>query len=440
VKPSLFAVFLFLSSGLTPAILAQATGGFGGPSVLSSGLGSIGKRSGQDVDLRLFGNVQGVYDTGLAPFDVNSNGTLLQPEGQYGLEAGLGAYGRHQFRRSLFGLDYQGNVRYYPNVSNSNSSNHRLGVEYAYQKSRRLLFDLRADASRETFGTTFGPGAGGNYDSTALLFDNRTDYLNGGMTVNYALSNRTVISMGGSAYTVRRKAQALIGVNGYNFTGSIRHQMGRDDVVGVTYGHTHYDYPRAFGETEIEMYTGNWTHKFGRTWTFTIAGGIFTSAAKGVQSTTLAPALAALLGVGSIPTAFYKENLYPTGQISLSKQFRRSSFSLNYSRTTNPGNGVYLASRQESFDGSYSYTGFRRASFSIGAGTSNLDSLGQTLQTYRQTNAIAQFTYRLGGGLNLSAGYARRYQDITANVYQRSSSRTSFGIYFSPGDIPISFH
>jgi len=160
---------------------------------------------------------------------------------------------------------------------------------------------------------------------------------------------------------------------------------------------------------------------------------------QGIQSTALDPSIAALLGIGSVQTIFYKENIMPMGTVSLGKQLRRASWNLNYGRTVTPGNGVYLTSRQETYGAGYSYTGIRRLSFSTNFGVTNLGSLGLDLRPYRQITGGASLSYNLGAGFNLNAGYARRHQDIQANSFQQNSSRVSVGIYFSPGSIPISF-
>lgn len=442
MKPTFLAAIL----ALVPAVYAQVPGSgggtFGGPAILTNGIGTVGQRSGEDVDLRLYASAVGVYDTGLAPFAVDSSGKLVQPEGQAGTELTLGAYGRHSFRRSVFGVDYNGNYRYYPNIRGYNGTNQQVGVQYTVQKSRRLLFDFRADGSSQVFGTAFGPsfGSDGAFDSNSLLFDNRTNYLNGSVTANYALSNRTMITMNGTGYTVRREAASLADVNGYTASGGIRHQVNRRTIIGATYQHIHYGYSQTFGQSDVELYSGLLMHTFGRRFTVQLSGGLYTSAVKGVQNTAVDPAIAALLGVGSIQTAFYKENNLPMAEARLSYQFRRSVLNGGYTLSINAGNGVYLTSRQEGFFAGYSYTGFRRFSLSILGDVSNMKSLGQTIQAYRQANGMATINYHLGKGLNLTGGYGRRFQDIQGNVYRQNSSRVMFGLSYSPSNIPISFH
>jgi hypothetical protein len=246
--------------------------------------------------------------------------------------------------------------------------------------------------------------------------------------------------VGGNGYTVRRKAGQLTSVNGYTLHGTIRRQLGRRTSIGATYQHLHYDFAKAFGEADINMYAGLFRRQFGRSWTLDLMAGIFASQVQGVQSSAVDPVIAALLGVSSVRTIFYKENMLPTATVNLTRAFRRSSLTFNYGRSISPGNGLYLTSRIESYGGTYSYTSRDRWSLSMSVSKGSTDALAQTLQRYRQLIGSANLAYRLGHGLSLNAMYANRRQDIQGNIFQQDSSRISVGIYFRPGDIPISFH
>jgi hypothetical protein len=432
-----FLRFALLS---TPALWAQVAPTFQGPGILTRDAGGVGRRSGQDVDLRVFGSVMGVYDNGIIPFAVDADGRLAQPGALAGGELSFGAYGRHQFRRSVLGLDYRGDYRHYPSFSQFNSSNHALTLGYTRQMSRRTMLDLRQAAGTQTFGVAFlGMGPGSVVDQNSLLFDNRLSFLQSTGTVTHALNPRTAVSASGTGYTVRRKAAALADVNGYNLSGAIQRQVGRRQTIGAIYSHIHYDFSRAFGESDINMYAGSYRLEFARFWTFSLQAGVFRSAVQGVQRTTLDPAIAALLGVNSVPTIFYKENTLPLTEARLQRQFRRALASAFYTRTVMPGNGLFLTSRQEFYGASYSFTGLRRWSITLEASASRMDALAQTLQALNQRGGGATVTYRLASGLNLTATYLRRRQDLTGTEFRRDGSRVAIGLSFSPGEIPISF-
>ena len=267
---------------------------------------------------------------------------------------------RSSFRRSVLGLDYQGNFRHYGQASYYDGSNQNLNLGYTLQPSRRLLLDMTEVAGTQTYGVSFGNDSNTLVNSNSLLFDNRTTYGQTGLNATYLLNSKTAITMSGVGYTVHRKAQQLAGVNGYTLSGSIRRQVARQTSVGVAYQHMQYDYSRSFGEADINSYTALISQNIGRSWRVEVSAGVYSSAVQGTQTSAVDPVIAALLGVSSVQTIFYRENLLPTGTVSIVKKLRSSSFSANATRTVNNGNGLYLASQTESYGGSYSYTGRRR--------------------------------------------------------------------------------
>ena len=392
--------------------------------------------------MKYFVNATAIHDTGLTPYAVGGDGNLLRLGTLNGLELGLGGYGRHNFRRSALGVDYSGNFRHYSGASSFDGSNQSLALEYTYQKSRRMLFDMTVGAGSQSFGTAVGLIAGVDtvLDSTSLLFDNRTSYLQTAMKMRYALSSRTSFTMGGNEYTVHRKSSALVGVRGYALQGNLNHELSRTTVIGASYQHMHYDFPRAFGETDINSYQGTFSQDIGRWWNLTLSAGIFVSQVQGVQNTALDPDIARLLGITSIRTIFYKQNRLPIGNLSISRRFRRAVLNATYGRAITPGNGVYLTSRQENLGVTYSYTGIRRMSLSATAGNSKLESLGQNLRVYQQRFGGVNLNYRIGAGFSVAGTYSRRFQDFQSVAFPRDSSRVSFSIYYSPGTVPVSLH
>jgi hypothetical protein len=422
---------------------AAQTGGYSGPGILSRGAGNIGQRGGQQVDLRFFATATGVYDTGIIPVSVDSGGNLAEVPGLYGVEGQLGVYGTHSWRRSQLGLDYLGAYRHYNTNTYFNGSDHRLGLGYSHQASRRISFDMRALAGSLSRGiggvagysldpdAVFDPGAG-------ILFDNRTNYLQGGMDMNILKSPRTMFTMGGDAYTVRRQSRALIGVNGYTLRGSFMRQITRPTSLGLAYQRMHFDFPRAFGESDIDLLHVQYARTLGRYWTLSLRGGVFRTEVQGLQRVSFDPAIAALLGVSSGVSTFYRKNWLPSAEASLMRTFRSATLAFQYGRTINPGNGIFLTSRRELGQVTFSYTGIRRWSFSSTAGYSALSGLGQDLRQYRQFRGGVGLNFAITRAVHLFARFDARHQVIDQSGFLRNGSRTTVGISFSPGDIPLS--
>ncbi len=424
---------------------AAQVGGYLGPGVLSRGAGDIGTRNGEQVDLRFYADVDAVYDNGLQPFSVDPKGNLIEVNGLYGVQADLGAYGTHKWRQASLGLDYHGNIYHYTNASAYDGSTHNLTLGYTYQHSRRLSIDLRQLAGTSSIGYG-GPGFYGSVlvpsdavnQPTTFLFDNRTYYIQSTMDVNFIASARTTYTAGGDGYTVRRSAAGLASLNGYTLRGSIQHRLSKTNTIGVTYQRMHYDFPPAFGQSDVNVGEGFFDTMLGRRWTLAISGGVFAADVEGIEQVSLSPEVAALLGQSFGLRAFSRQNLYPDGHVELSGRFKTSSVAVTYFQTVSPGNGVYLTSRTDSAMGSYSYTGVHKLNLGISGGYNTLKSVGQGIQPYTQFTGGAGFTYGLTRMFHVVGRYDARHQEIDLNGFRRTSYRATLGIAFSPGDIPLS--
>jgi hypothetical protein len=424
---------------------AQTGGGYLGPGVLSSGAAGVGNRSGEVMDLRFYAGIDGVYDSSLQPVAVNSNGTLATVGGLYGIEANVGAYGTHSWKTAVLGLDYKGSFREYNGGSAYDAIDQNLILGYTWQESRRLAFNGQVIAGILSNGLS-GVGIIAPTITTpnevalptTLLFDSRTYYLQGGLDATYIWSPRTSFTIGGQGFEVWRQSALLVGVEGYNARGTVEHRLNKNSSVGFTYQRQHFDFPKAFGQADIdtgELFVGT---NFGRRWTLVVRGGVFHSEVKGLQAVALSPVIAALLGQTTSIQAFYREDIYPSGQVSLTRKFKTSNLTFSYGQMVAPGNGVYLTSRSSTGNVGYSYTGIRKVSLSLGGGYSNLASLGQGLQPYRSFTGGGGITYTLPWSLHLVARYDYRYQQIEDLIYKHTGYRASIGITFSPGKVPLS--
>jgi hypothetical protein len=414
-----------------------------GPGILSRGAGDIGTRGGQDVDLRFFASVAGIYDTGLQPFSVDGNGQLATVSGLYGTELAIGVYGGHNFRHGRLGLDYRGTYRHYTGDSFYDGTDHTLALGYTYQKSRRVIFDFRETAGTVSQGTPFGslPLVTDSVVTPAsVLFDNRMNYLQSTMDVNYLLSAHTTLTFGGDGFGIWRKATGLIGAQGYNLRGEITHRVTKRTTLGVNYQHSHYDFPKAFGESDVNSFAGIFATQLGRSWTLSLGGGAYVTEVQGLQQVAVDPVIAALLGVSVTQQTFYQKSIFPQWNADLTRQFRRASLSFQYQSGASAGNGVYLTSRQESASVGFNYTGIRKWSFSVNGGYTRLEGIGQNLQPYSQFTGSSGLTYALTHAIQILARYDARHQEIIDSVYLQNSYRATIGISFSPADIPLAFH
>ena len=438
---------IVLGCWLASTALAQTGGGYLGPAVLSSGATGIGNRSGQQVDLRFYAGVQGIYNSSIQPVAVDSKGNLITINGLEGVSANLGLYGTHSWRTALLGVDYQGQYIAYNGNSAYDGVNQSLVLGYTLQESRRVSF------SAQLIGGIFSNGLSGIgilaptppsitsnvvATPTTLLFDSRAYYLQGGLDVTLIESPRTSFTFGGQGFEVWRQSAYLVGMEGYNARGTVEHKLNKNTSVGFTYQRQHFDFPKVFGQADIdtgELFVGT---NLGSRWQLTVRGGVFHAEVKGLQTVALNPVVAALLGTSVSTQAFYLQTFYPSGQISLTRKFKTASLNFSYAQMVIPGNGVYLTSKTDTGAAGYSYTGIRKVSLSVSGGYNTLTSLGQEIQPYRMINAGAGMTYTLPYSLHLTGRYDYIYQDIQSAVYKHTGYMATVGVTFSPGKVPLS--
>jgi hypothetical protein len=414
-----------------------------GPGVLTNGAGNIGNTSGEQVDLRYYVDANAIYDNGIQPISVDSNGKLTQVGALEGIEALLGAYGTHSWRTALLGLDYRGDFRYYENGSYYDSSDHNLVLGYTYQVSKRLYFDLKAIGG--TYSNYIG-GVPGELVSTPtainqpslLLFDNRTDFVQGVAGMTYMLSARASMTLGGDGFDVHRQSAELIGVYGYDARARFQYRLSRATTIGGGYQRSHYQYPNYFGNADINNYTLFFATQMGRLWAFSVEGGAYQVSTVGLQTVALSPSVAALLGISSTVTTFAANNWAPAGRATLTRKFRDANLTFTYARTMVPGNGVYLTSRSENGSVAYNYTGLHKFAFSISGGYWALSSIGQNIAPYSMFTGGAGLTYTITRALHAVARYDLRQQEITIAGYRATSYRMTLGLAFSPGTLPLS--
>jgi hypothetical protein len=434
-----------LACCLASTALAQLGGGYLGPAVLSSGATGVGNRSGQQMDLRFYGGINGVFDSSVQPVAINSQGQLVTVSGLYGVEANIGAYGTHSWRTASLGLDYKGTFREYTNATAYSGIDQFLTVGYTWQQSRRLIWkaQLMGGVLNDALGGIgFEPGVVSSTPSVltpaSLLFDSRSYYLQGGLDVTYQKSPRTSFTIGGQGFDVWRQSAFLVGMEGWNARGSVEHKLNRNTSVGFSYQRQHFNFPKVFGQADIdtgELFVGS---NLGRFWNFTVRAGMFHSEVSGLQSVALNPVIAALLGQATTVQAFYRENIYPSGHATLTRRFKTANLNFYYEQSVVPGNGVYLTSKNRNGGAGYSYTGIHKVNLSISGGYYSLSSLGQGIQPYKTANGGAGFTYTLPYSMHFVTRYDYRYQQIENLDYKHTGYRATIGLTWSPGKVPLS--
>ena len=148
-------------------------------------------------------------------------------------------------------------------------------------------------------------------------------------------------------------------MNGYSVRGSLNRRVSRHSNAGVLYEHLHFDYSHAFGQSDINTCEGVFESQLSRRWTLSLQAGAFQIQTQGLQHVPVDPVITALLGVTTTTATYNAQRVFPSGEVDLSRKFRRATLTVSYVRSVAPGNGVYLVSRQDSGLASLNYAGTR---------------------------------------------------------------------------------
>jgi hypothetical protein len=176
-----------------------------GPGISSPGVGSVGSRSGEQVDLRYYLGVSGIVDSSITPFATDSKGNLIRFPYLYGIEAHGGVYGVHTGKHSQLGLNYAGSYTKYLNYDVYTSTNHAFTLGYTDQVFRRLTLDFRESAGSLTYGTGQVANAASadlntSFTPATRLFDTRTYYLNSSVSATWLQSAQMSYTVGAGAF------------------------------------------------------------------------------------------------------------------------------------------------------------------------------------------------------------------------------------------------
>ena len=420
-----------------------------GPSILSRG-GSAGTRGTEPAVLTFSAGVTGIYDNSLGALTLTPEGISKQ-ESAEGVEANASLFGVHQWRRSSLGVSYAGSYVQYVGNSLYNGTSQSLSLNFGTQHSKRLTskYNLAAGTSNRPYGGVGGlygvGGVGGqnfvdpNFLAVPVqeLFNNRVNYVQGGVGLVYNKSNRLSFGLNASGYGVRREAKGLGGLNGYSGNADISYRMNKRSTVSITYSFTHMEYPGAFGASDMHGMGAGYGRSFGRYWQLSVSGQVVRLESLGLARVELDPIVASLLGQTSGVEAFYRLNFIPAFSASVSRGMRRSNLSFSASKGITPGNGLFLTSQQTSYGGSYTYSGIRHWSLQASGGYSELSSLTRTAGKYKGVSAGFGATRDIFRTIHFTSRWDFRDQLIQTSSFTRSGSRVSVGLAWSSRSLPL---
>lgn len=424
-----------------------ASGGeYSGPAILSRGQTPAGQTAAP-LAFRPYIGLNGIYDTGIVPVGVTSQGTIPTAD-EYGVELSLGGYLYHASKDTTVGLDYRGDFRHYTQNSSYDGTDQFLSLIVTNRPSRHWTFTMRDRVGLYSLNTFIGPTSGA-FDPAYLqapvnnIFDNRLIFGGVAGDLTYQKSARLSFNFGGEGNLTRYQSTALYGSTGATARADMEYRMSRHTTLGVDYRYTYYAYTRGFGNTGINSVGLNYSTQFTRHLQLSARIGGARVTNLGLTEITLPPAIAVLLGESVAIQAAKSLTYSPDLQARLTETWHRSSFSVGYTDMITPGNGLYVATRNNQGIATYSYSGLRHWNFSANASYGRMTSLSQELGAYNTYTGGVGLTRDISKGLHAVVRLDAIHYKIgtaaqtTEPVFDHNEYRMTVGFTFSPGDIPL---
>ncbi len=418
-------------------------GGFGGPSILGRG-GKGNRRQSDGLRIRPYVGVQAIYDSGLTSFTPGVDGSILT-RGAAGIEIMGGVYGTKEWKRNQLQLSYSGDYRHYNQSKILNGTDQSLGLTYSTIVTKRLSLEgnVTAGTTNRSFGGISTLNASDGLLQPGLpfnsLFDVRTNYgsATGGLTYN--LSPRTSVSLSGGGYTVKRRGSALVGVDGVQARADVVRRINKRTSVGIDYSFLTFQFSRSFGDSYIHGLGVFFARQIGRNWEFNVRAGAMNVETLGQRQVQIDPAIAAIIGVSSGSEVFYRNTILGSGSVALTRASRQGSLSFLASRSISPGNGLILTSQMDIATARYNRRLSRKLNADFGYTYSRLRGIGLINGNFSTHMGSAGLGWQVGRYTQLTARYDRRNtQTNSFSTYNLNGNRVSFGVVFTPADIPVS--
>jgi hypothetical protein len=414
---------------------------YAGPSILSRDKSLIGERGGKLIDFRFYGELTGVYDSGLTPLVVNPQGDVPNI-GAYGAEVGFGVIGSRSWAHDKLSLEYRGTYRHYTNNSSFNGTDQFLNLEYSRLLSRHINLKLKETLGRVSLANgEFSYLPLSNTDLFAVpaneLFDLPTDFLQSRVDLVWQKTARWSFGFGGEGFIVRRHSFGLAGLNGYSARANAAYRLSKRQTLSANYEYTSFDFQQQFGNAKLQSGTLGYSIGLSRKWDFSTQFGGIRVSTSGLTQVALDPAIAAIVGRNVATVTFSRVLYVPMIEGRLIRRYDRSAITIGYTMGVTPGNGIYLTSRQNVGTGSYSYTGYRRLTVGMDASYGTLSAVGQTLGQLANFQAGVGTTYKLGRAVHLEVRYDYRHYTTQNSFFLKDSNRIRVGLAFSPGETPL---
>jgi hypothetical protein len=335
--------------------------------------------------------------------------------------------------RSQFALNYSGGGNFSTDSAVGNGWYQQLGAvqTFSWARWQLVLLDQFSYLPQSQFGFGAGsglatPGVGGSLSpglpglqpganpSQSIFTAVGPRYQNSfGTQINYSLTKRTSVTLGGVFSILRFTEAGNIESNDSYFNAGYNYEITRTDTLGVVYHFSAYHYidnPQALGSHSLRAAYGK-----------KITGRIALQLAGGPQITTF-----------RVPAEGSTKTRYVSGSVSadLSCAIPEGSLSLSYMHGVTNGSGVFLGAISDQITGRVSrkisrvWSGQAHLGYAHNRNVETVSGVqDQTFNTVYLGGSVAR---PLGRNANLSLGYTAYIQSSNNPSCIGPSCNTSY--------------
>ena len=246
------------------------------------------------------------------------------------------------------------------------------------------------------------------------------------------------VSIGGGWFGIVRDGAGLTGQTGYQAQADLNYRITKRTTVGTYYSTTFYRYSQKVAVSDAHTNGVLFSTALDRSTEIRLRAGLTRFENRGLTRVRIDPEIARLLGTSVGVVDEYRRNLYTELSGELVRDFHRHrTATMSYSRSLAPGNGLILASVQQSAGIGYNMLSFRRYATSAGVGWSTLSSAVQTAEKYETKFVFFGISRPVGRYVTSTLRFDYRRFAITSALGTPDQIRVSMGFSWSPGDGPL---
>ena len=397
--------------------------------------------------LSLNGYVDGSYDINAPVFQ---NGVIQSNTSNsgFGVDAGGRVDALRTFATGQFSLSYGGDFHDYTTPNYPTGFDQNLNIYLRKVLGRRWSIYFGQNAGIFYNGGNSFPLSNSlvasNVGQGVILnpFSQNTKFLSSSVSLSYQQSLRWSYTIGGDFFLSRYQGNGSFGSTGGDGLGSVSYRITRVTSLSGSYSHSYYGYTGGAGSSSIDSVYATLSHDFHRAhWQVGASGGISRVNSQGALFIPgfLPPSVNQQLTAVVTQGTYKTISTVPSFTGSATRTWKHTSLSFSGGQSVNPGNGLYLASRNLFLSGYYNIA-YRRSNLSFGGTYSRLSSLTNNISSsYGSSGSNVTYTYKLARYIGVNGGYNLTYYGNIGSIGGRIDNRLSFGVNFSTANVPFSY-